>query len=284
MKSLSIAVVGLLAMIPFSCSGKSAQAQVTDPCEGLPPWKFIVEGQTIDIYLREGGVDRLLDGLDFDLSRRELAALLARLNENPLGIYPDLPPQLQGIGGFITAAFLQRFLDTAGNAVEVDQDGNLLNPSRSIAPKVLSGKIRDFVLTRNPSDATRGSGHINVDMCQEDERTGLKYFFHWDIEVFDDQFVVTEEPSPDRARPELDHKLSAKGGSIEVRHVYYRTSANPNLVRILPGAGQMYYHSTPASCVDLFTEGAPPETYGELVSREFCLGRCDHPFIVNTND
>jgi len=47
-------------------------------------------------------------------------------------------------------------------------------------------------------------------------------------------------------------------------------------------SNQHLYMSTPESCVDLFTEGPPPATFGELVDTGYWLGRCEHPNIGNT--
>ena len=67
-----------------------------------------------------------------------------------------------------------------------------------------------------------------------------------------------------------------------VRNVYHRKLTEPNLVRIADT--EWPYQVTPASCIDLFTQGPPPATFGELAANDYCLGRCAHPPIVNSGD
>ena len=241
-----------------------------------------------------------IDGLGIDLDEEALVALLQRLHQEPLGVYDEVPEPLRGLAGFSTVVFLQKVYP--------------LEAEEPIADKVISGKIRDYIFV----EAT-GRGHLAVDTCTDvlefvplgqDRRE----FIHWDIEIPEGSFSVVERIPPngvddpatygnpfpmdittalpaftvDPADPRsvwrrgLDHKLSAVGRSIEIAHIHYRRLADPELVRY--DDTHPWYDSSDASCVDLFTQGRPPGTFGELASGGYCLGRCAHPMIVNSGE
>jgi hypothetical protein len=311
MRDLSITSVAVLAVLPLlACLelAPPAQAQVADPCQGLREWGLFVDGEPADELvartIAEEGVEAFVrnqppEGLGIDMNIGELTALVRRIDQEPTQVV-DVPEQLQGIGGFSTVLLLKKLLRS---------------DDEPIADEVVYGKIRDYTFVEGTVEGT-GSGHMSVDMCidrrefvplGEDRRE----FYHWDIEILEDGFTVAERvdpsdpadpgqynnpfptlnfPLPEQAtdpanpgsiwRRGLDHKLHAKGESIRVRHIYHRRLTDPDLMR-LPD-GHHFYNSTPESCVDLFTEGPPPGTFGELVDNDYCLGRCEHPNIVNT--
>lgn len=263
--------LALFLFLVTGLAGVSAQTQ-PDPCEGLPEWKFIVEGVAAFKYLEENDdIGALLERLGIGIEPSDLVALLQQRARNPLDPIPQISEYeaLRGIGGFIVGQFLLSVLD---------EDGLLKKQGETV---VLSGKIRDYIFEKDPQNDRIGRGHLSVDMCVKNIDLGLQQFFHWDIEVNDKGFEVREESPPESTRP-LDHKLAAKGQVIQVEHVYVRGGTVTRLTRI--DDSDDVYQTTPASCVDLFTEGVPPETYGELVENAFCMGRCDHPLIVNTVD
>jgi hypothetical protein len=317
-----------------------AQAHPGDPCDGLVQWPLYVTGlpaEPLAEFLRadpdrarafvRGGeravtvpldaeglpteplpqaqqqvpvTERVIDGLGIQLDETELVALLQRLHEEPLGVYGDVPVQLQGIAGLTTVLFLQKVYPP--------------DAEEPIANKVISGRIRDYIFV----EAT-GRGHLAVDTCidvldfvpvGEDRRE----FLHWDIDIAPGGFsagvrkepddpdsladyaapfpgislalpAFTVDPTDPRSvsRRGLDHKLHARGETaIDVTDIHYRRLADPELERF--DDSHPWYESTPASCVDLFTEGPPPGTFGELVSADYCLGRCEQPMIVNSGD
>ncbi len=244
--------------------------------------------------------ERIIDGLGIDLDEDVLVPILQRLHEEPLGVYDEVPEQLRGIAGLTTVLFLQKVYP--------------LDAEEPIANKVISGRIRDYIFV----EAT-GHGHLAVDTCidvlefvqvGEDRRE----FIHWDIEIAPGGFAAaprkepedptdiadyaapfpgidlalpafTVDPTDPRSlwRRGLDHKLHARGETaIDVTDIHYRRLADPELERF--DDSHPWYQSTPASCVDLFTEGPPPGTFGELMSADYCLGRCAHPMIVNSGE
>ena len=307
MKNFSIIGIAALAMLSISgCPdfSRSAQAQVVDPCEGLPQWGLFVGREPAEEFVAriraQDDVEAFVqnqppEGLGIDMDIGELTELVQRIDAEPRTII-DVPEEMLGIAGFSTTLLLKR----------------LLFPNdEPVADQIVYGKIRDYTYVSETK-----SGHISVDMCidrrefvplGEDRRE----FYHWDIEIPDDQFMVAEREPPsvpsdpatygnpfptinfplpaeavDPANPAsiwrrgLDHKLHAEGREIIVRHVYHRQLSDPNLTR-LPD-NHHFYTSTDASCIDLFTEGPPPATFGELVDNAYCLGRCEHPGVVNT--
>jgi hypothetical protein len=96
--------------------------------------------------------------------------------------------------------------------------------------------------------------------------------------------AFSRDPADPRSvwRRGLTHKLHSMGTRIKIDNIYHRKLSEPNLERLPNGHG--WYVSTGASCLDLFTQGRPPATFGELTAHDYCLGRCMHPPIVNSGD
>lgn len=328
-------------MAALLCAGGTGAvaAHPGDPCDGLVQWPLYVAGmpadplatylranpqQAIDFinngpevrYIIQAGAlrggddplpaeDRELGGLGIEIDVERLAVVLAEMNETPQAVRDDVPEQLRGIAGLSTTLFLQKVLPLNGDPV---------------ADRILMGKIRDYTYVRDSEseDPGKGSGHLSVDICtdidgfvpvNEDHRE----FFHWDLEVIEDGFVVTKRTEPsdpsdittydapfpgiDLMLPEmtwspaypssvwrrgLDHKLHSSNQWLKVSNVYHRKLDDPHLVR-LPN-DNWRYEVTEASCIDLFTQGPPPGTFAELAGNDYCLGRCAHPPIVNSGD
>ena len=77
----------------------------------------------------------------------------------------------------------------------------------------------------------------------------------------------------------LDHKIYAEGGEeIIIEEILRSINGGPKTP--LP-ANHPWRQITPESCVDLMFKGYPPAEYLP-VQREYCLGRCAHPVIVNS--
>jgi hypothetical protein len=87
----------------------------------------------------------------------------------------------------------------------------------------------------------------------------------------------------------LDHKLYAKGkDAIKVQKVYRQIedkitgeSEDFKLLNKNDPEYREFYQSTKDSCVDIMFKGYPP-LVGLPKQREYCLGRCEYPDIVNT--
>ena len=305
--TLRTATVALLTLSAGPGFVSSAQAQAADPCAGLPPLGLFVEGQPADELVAElranparaqGFIsDDPPNGLGIKLDAGVLTELLQQIEPDPR-VVRDLPEALQGLAGLPVLVLLQKLLPLDVNAPPV-------------ADMAVSGKIRDYTFL-NEEDAW----HLSVDVCLDEKGfvplgEDRREFYHWDVEIAAGASSVTPrtDPSPpsdpdaygdpfpgldfefpaaaiDPADPGslwrrgLDHKLAATGTGITVRNVYYRRLSEPDLTR-LPD-GHQFYTSTAASCVDLFTEGFPPATFGQLVNAGYCLGRCEHPAIFNT--
>ncbi len=289
MRSLSIASIAVLSVLPLLQASNTASAH-TRPCDNLSGWGIYVAEQgltniqSVEEYIIEfgeveGAVRQILGELrttgELDLDDKELANLLIELRETPARPRDDLPEALQGIGGFVVATFLRKYLDP---------DGNVVSPGeKSIHDTRLYGKIRDYTLLKD------GTGHLSVDTCIVEAITGNWQFYHWDIEVKEPPFNISAENSPDPYRPQLDHKLTAEGDAIDARSIYIQDPFNPinpipNLTLLDKSAPHHLYERTDASCIDLFTVGVPPATFGELIGSAYCLGRCADPPIVNSGD
>lgn len=205
--------------------------------------------------------------------------------------------QLRGIEGFSTALLLRTIL--FGESIEVE------------------GHIRDYVYVYKSK-----SGHLAVDMTTRLFKSDVvvrKVFLHWDVEVLQGGYELHERQgssaNPDNPFPGipdlvfpaialnpmeeksiwkrgLNLKLFAKGKkSIRIRNVF-RQVDDGAIQRLR--SDHPYYEVTAKSCVDLFVKGyppnqtplstIPPKNATELFAEEadFCLGRCAHPYIVNT--
>jgi len=197
----------------------------------------------------------------------------------------DVPEALKGLGGFSSVQFARAFVF----------------PDEIRKTK---GLIGDFLF-----DKKKGSGHLTVDMKTEVFLSAQSYkkndpdkvvILQWHIDVKKGGFTVREhsgdsfDPFPETvAFPQealgpsgaiadrgLNHKLYAKGKTIVVRDIFRQVNDGP-IVR-LPNS-HLFYRTTKASCIDLMTRGYPPQFRIDFPEQSgYCLGRCDHPNIVNT--
>ncbi len=231
--------------------------------------------------------------LGTEAGNQELRTQLAALRKSDVTDRAIAPP-LKGIAGLSTSVLL-RILASEGDE-----------------RFVTTGKIRDYVFL----DETK-EGHLSVDITIESYRRGVVYereFLHWDLVVKPNGFEVhkregdpndpeerknpfPEIPGSAGAFPEesldpkhersiwargLDHKLFAKGeDAIKVVNVYRQINEGA-IVRL--SDDHPFYHTTEASCIDLLTRGYPPKNATELFAadNDYCLGRCDHPAVINT--
>lgn len=241
---------------------------------------------------REFGID-----LDTPKGRSEALKQIERLREGEATAEETAGPLL-GIEGISTAAFLR----------------SALAPNFRVVTK---GRIRDYIYLEQEE-----SGHLAVDMLTEIYDSGKlvwTIFHHWDIELLKGHFkkhirqgspsnpnnpfptlpefqLPPEALDPNNPRSiwarDLNLKIYAKGvDAIKIRNVFLQI--NNGEIRRLPDSNALY-KVTEKSCVDLFTTGFPPgetppsviapKSATELFAREgdYCLGRCAHPFIINT--
>ena len=235
------------------------------------------------------------------------------------GTGDGLPPSLQGLDGHLAMVYLKAYLGRfAGDDDQLKFEGGRVVAAKPQYRVKVSGKITDYHYIREPVPAgvstppvvAGGHGHLSVDMVYEefdsdDELIACNptacEFLHWDIDFhrcevhrrddagFPNQpypGIPLEFPShsldPDDGRSIwcrcLDHKLYAEKDDFVVRSVYRRLSGVPKLELLPPE--HAYYHNSDDSCIDLMFKGFPPATLPE--QKEYCLGRCPHPMIVNT--
>lgn len=161
------------------------------------------------------------------------------------------------------------------------------------------------------------SDEYNDDQALIDCSPSKTKFLHWDIEVCEYTVHVRDDncfpnlpfpelqggsppkvtfPSsaldPDDSRSiwcrGLDHKLFAGGLKDDgqaniIIHDIYESIDGSDLVRLKSQGAERdpKYEVTQESCVDIMFKGYPPST-GLPSQREYCLGRCKEPGIVNT--
>lgn len=77
------------------------------------------------------------------------------------------------------------------------------------------------------------------------------------------------------------YKLWAKGNSISVEEIAEKPDGAA-LFTVVP-TDDPRYKIGPKSCIDMLFVNAPPSVLGSLAPPFYCMGRCDHPGLVNTN-
>lgn len=244
--------------------------------------------------LREAGID-LFDGAE----RNRITNILRSLDRGE-PFPPNTPDAMKGFDGCSVNQFLKRllFLETRC---------------------LVFGKIRDYVfeLQRGPFAAkphiAEGRGHIGVEVVTETFNNDQSFsngnpdrreLLHWDIAIEDygyrvferqgsaespnnDPFPGTVDFPPEATNPAnslsvwcrgLDHKLFASSDAIRIERVYRQIDCGR--LNLLPDTDELYQIKL-ESCVDLMFKGFPPAT--QLPEQSgYCLGRCEHPGIVNS--
>jgi hypothetical protein len=242
-----------------------------------------IDGRTVEEFLaNRAQAGEVLNGLlEMNVvdQRDQAIDLLERIDQN-LATQQEVPVALRGIGGFGTLLAARAYFFNEAHRVQ--------------------GRIRDYIYVEDGQ-----SGHLAVDVRTEffssvkDRDSGKPpnktELLHWDIDVagiyqihqrgtdFLNPFPQVALDLPGYAifgiwARDLKYKLHAKGTGITVRHVYRKIDGDP--IVLLPSTDPRY-DSTDASCIDLLFNPYPPEI--ELPPQiGYCLGRCDHPAIVNT--
>jgi hypothetical protein len=242
-----------------------------------------INGQTVEEFLaNRDQAEQLLNGLmeiDVVEQRAQGISLLERIDQG-IATQEEVPDALTGIGGFGTLLAARAYFFDEAHRVQ--------------------GRIRDYVYVEDAQ-----SGHLAVDVrteffasAKDRDSGGLPTrteLLHWDIDVegvyeihhrgldFTNPFPQVDLALPGYAiaaiwARDLKYKLHARGPGIVVRHVYRKIDEDP--IARLPSTDPRYA-STDASCIDLLFNPYPPET--ELPPQiGYCLGRCEHPPIVNT--
>ena len=305
-----VAILGLSACAEFSFHRSKATTQ--PPSSNLGGLAVVVNGAPIGelladpVELRKVLTDLELDDLALvddrgklsEVGRKNVQDLLDRIKSRGndpkdkgeteyLRATDDVRRSLLGVGGFSVVQLLEALL---ASGVE-----------RQV---FLSGGIKDYIFDKDTK-----SGHLAVDTRIKIYETSESFIkgvpdrverYHWDIEV-EGIYEVQEhsgndlDPFPGTAqypdgveftkytlreikRRGLKYKLFAKGEKIKVRNVY--EIFEDGSVTLLPKE-HIFYTSTEESCIDIMFDRFPPAV--DLPpQRGYCLGRCDHPQVVNT--
>jgi hypothetical protein len=257
---------------------REAPARVQVPQEEeLDDWMLMVGGVPIEELLaqRERARAVLLEVLGVNLSDGQLAELSASFRSGDAKA-PDVPQALTGLAGFPVFQLLDAYV--AGPEQERRVRGKILHYYFNDASK--GGYLEVYTVVQ----ILQGGSVVSTDT----------YF--WAIGVAPGTFEVVErvdsspdDPFPgtlqlpdaalDPNNPEgiwqrgLDHKLWAEGTGIDVVGIIKNGT-------LLPFDDPLYA-SNADSCIDLMTAGYPPQNVLPPPSG-YCLGRCEHPEVVNT--
>ena len=217
----------------------------------------------------------------------------------------------KGIGSFSTYLFSKLFLGLfASETLTLRSTDNNIMPAIQYREPAVRGKIRDYIFIAD-KDFKTGKGHLSVDVVHEfcDSKGDHSVFHHWDIDIHkytvfkrdDTNFpnlpfpelkdkitfpAFSLDPEDDRSiwKRCLDHKLFAEGkdekgnDNFTINDIYQRVDGGP-LIRL--DDAHDWYRVTKESCIDLMFKGYPPAS-GLPPQSNYCLGRCEHPKIVNT--
>jgi len=250
--------------------------------------------------------DLLGPGFGGDEGRGKLRALLKALDEGSrLG---DVTA-FQGICGFSTAEFVRALVNIDEKRITRGLVGDYL-------VKFDGNTSNDGFRYRQT-----WPGHLTVDMRTETFRTiggrsilleDRTEILQWHIEVVkdpkrkldgfevrlrqgdakndpNDPFPGTVEFPPESLDPTndfsvwkrgLDHKLWAQGREIVVHDIFRKVGNLPT--KRLPDSHE-FYRPCKESCIDMMTRGFPPAYRIEFPEQSgYCLGRCQHPNIMNS--
>jgi hypothetical protein len=293
-------VIGLAA-----CAGQANLAQAQGPnASGIETTRLILLGNDGDAVLASGvAIRNVLKDFGGNTNPNNLGQLIQQIRNSNQSSGTDVPGTT-GLGG----AFGQAFLDLAEDAIA--GNGQFDNGKRVVTS--LSGQILDYAY-----NAADGSGKLEVNTYITSRVVpagqGLPppktVAYKWKIRVDPTTanstgFIVVDrvagpQPFPNtisftrEMKQRVDSlgfmkKLWVKGTNIvveEVRRDQNYNASNPNF-QLLPPNNPNYaklYQTDASSCIDMMFVGDPPSTMADLQAPPFyCLGRCDHPFIVNT--
>lgn len=229
------------------------------------------------------------------------ANLRAKINQ----IRQGSSPGMTGLGGI----FGDAFLDAAMNALGQGANSDDFDPGKRV--KVfLSGQITDYLVNDDMGGHIEATTYITRVMVPVGNGTPpvRTTAYRYRVEVANGGFSIvsrndnaSDGPFPGtlqftdemKARVELlgfNKKLWAKGEAIDVTSVEVARNYNPASPnwQTLP-QGHPIYTPTDASCIDMMfnvpsgNDADVPRNMGELTAPPFyCLGRCDHPMLINT--
>lgn len=219
-------------------------------------------------------------------------------------------PALSGLGGMFGHAFL-----------DVADDARIRNPRERNYGKFMRNRLQEvsvsgqLVAYEFVEGSTPGRGNGSIEAITYIERrvqpvgqgtpqTRTEAYW-WKISVINQGFEVHEHSNdPDDPFPGtlpfdqetkdrienrgFEFKLWATGGDIVVDEIlvdHNYDPNNPNFVALNPNNPNYadLFQSDPASCIDMMFVDYPPETLPDGAEPPFyCLGRCQHPYIINT--
>ncbi|MEM7024486.1 MAG: hypothetical protein AAF637_18190 [Pseudomonadota bacterium] len=228
------------------------------------------------------------------------------------GSWADVHPSLRGIAGLSVAQLLEAYLASQASTF-------LKTRVRGKIRDYLFDK--DEAITDRQQGAGHLSVETWVDYFDSEasfaaETPDRTERYHWDIDVVrrivDEQetqgFIVVErddtqptnpfpgtiedlpqpmldrifkgEPDAVPPKPPLLNKLWAEGKDIVIRSVY--RIQDDFTVELLPDTDPQYA-STDASCIDMMWAADVPAVFtASSHPPNYCLGRCAHPLVVNT--
>ena len=305
LKRRSITTIALLSMTLFaavSCAQKPIRGDV--PYEPGEDFGLFVAGKRIDVQDGKGldpelrnellsAIEPLADAFGLENfkseeARKRVGDRIGDIESGKARRLEDVPAPLTGLAGCSVIQALK---------IIVLGDPNAAKP----------GKIVDWEFHYDAESVSRGSGHLTVDMpCVFDGASGT---LRWEVKVNDRGYKIVQRVNAARRNPQLDpfpgtmqlpeaaldendaesiwvrnltYKTYAAGTTIEVLNVH-RVADGGVVSRLSESDYPALYASTASSCVDMLTDGEPPHDETGLPEQTgYCLGRCAHPFVINS--
>ena len=241
---------------------------------------LMVDGQPVNDMLDSPKArQRFLERIPVKTEPGDLRERVQRLLEDPA---------FEGISGIYGREVLRALQDVVGRS---DADAKV----------DASGQITHYGLNYDGSGCMRVKTRI---VRKSDGETEVKRY-KWHVRVARGGFSVVPKSNENSRNPfprTLDisdndelldrideegfkYKLWAKGYAIQVHDVYYRGPTDDSFSRVEPNDPKMghLYKSTRSSCIDMMFQAPPPSSLPPGAEPPFyCLGRCDHPRLINT--
>jgi hypothetical protein len=247
-------------------------------------------------------------GLSLDVDPREA---VRSLNEGPK-YGENVPPASEGLGGLAVHPFLTaysaRFLEdrpafrvkVGGKACDYAFAPNADNPYKGtghLSINMLHEYFANDEELRTCTPSKTEFYHWRIKLCNavihrryDVDESGSEHG-SFPNNPFPDLDVTFPAPALDPNDPRsiwcrcLDHKLFIMGEDVKVEHIYRQICSNvpqpeDEDFHLLDRSDPLY-KSTAESCVDIMFRGYPPLA-GLPEQREYCIGRCGHPDLVNT--
>lgn len=298
----------LLSMAACTADGGFARMAATHPDpRGIETTKLMLTGNESNVVLSNTGqLRQVLADFGGNTNPANLKSMIQQIRASNEISGIDIPG-LTGLGG----GYGHAFLDLAGDAIL--GNGHFNQGARVVV--TISGQILDYEFNRTINNDT-GNGRLEVvtyitrrvvpaGAGMPSAKTDA---YKWKIRVIDDGFTVVHrnDADPDGPFPgtipfssEMKdrvnslgfvRKLWAKGEKIVVDEVKFVKDYTPgtdwtSVPPLDPGMTKYarLYESDANSCIDMMFAGEPPATMADLQGPPFyCLGRCAHPWIVNT--